>query len=110
MKLTKETLKRIIKEEMMQVMHEMDYEQTNVLPEPLKTLQQRLEGIHGDFTNFEFTPDGNTLEVDFESTDENSDHRGSAKVTIGDNGKVIVDGNEMSIEQAVLDLNGDSKY
>ena len=47
MKLTKETLKRIIKEEMMQVMHEMDSEQTNDLPEPLKELQRRLEGVEG---------------------------------------------------------------
>ena len=47
MKLTKETLKRIIKEEMMQVMHEMDSEQTNDLPERLKELQHRLKDVEG---------------------------------------------------------------
>jgi hypothetical protein len=42
MKLTKETLKRIIKEEMMQVMHEMDSNSPPLHPD-LESLQKALE-------------------------------------------------------------------
>ena len=62
MKLTKETLKRIIKEEMMQVMHEMDAMQGDSLDGLKNALEADKEG---DVTfEFELEDDGAVLRID----------------------------------------------
>ena len=92
MKLTKETLKRIIKEEMMQVMHEMDSEQTNDLPEPLKELQRRLESDG----RFKIEPDQRNpeaLSIETE-TDEWT-------ASVSEDGELILDFDNSNSEQIV---------
>ena len=62
MKLTKETLKRIIKEEMMQVMHEMDATHGD----SLEGLKSALETANSDFVtfDFDFEEEGSVLRID----------------------------------------------
>ena len=128
MKLTKETLKRIIKEEMNALIKELgepsfghpgdDHYRspTGHGPEdlpfnnPLKKLKAALEKKQGEFANFKFEETEEGLEVEYKSTDPNSEFYGTALVIPAGTESVIIDGNEMSIEQAVMDLNGDSKY
>jgi|14BtaG_2_1085337.scaffolds.fasta_scaffold08843_6 hypothetical protein len=90
MKLTKETLKRIIKEEMMQVMHEMDSGLGPMQAELKSLLVGDLEGM----VNFEFsTRDGDdgagpVMVVDAD-TQSGSDTFEIAEI----NGQLIVNGN-----------------
>ena len=130
MKLTKETLKRIIKEEMSSLLNELGdpsfgnpndprddmYRSiTGHGPEdlpfnnPLTALRTALEKVQGDWATFKFEETDEGLEVEYKSTDPYSEFYGTALVTPSGNTKVIIDGNEMSIEQAVLDLSGDFK-
>jgi len=131
MKLTKETLKRIIKEEMSALIKELGepsfgnpedprddmyksitgHGPEDSMHSPLTALKTALEKKQGDLTNFKFEETEKGLEVEYESTDPNSEFYGTALVSAAkEPGFVIIDGNEMSIEQAVMDLNGDSKY
>mgnify|MGYP006163056011 FL=1 len=132
MKLTKETLKRIIKEEMSTLLNELGEPSfgnpndphddmyrslTGQGPEDsmhdtLKILQQRLEAINGDLTNFKIERNGDTLDVEYESTDPNSQFRGDERGIIASpsteagDPQVNIDGNEMTVEKAVAFLNG----
>ena len=130
MKLTKETLKRIIKEEMSSLLNELGDPSFGNPDDPrddmfrsitghgpedlpfnnaLNTLRKELEKINGYFATFKFEETDEGLEVEYKSTDPHSEFYGTALVIPSGTTKVIIDGNEMSIEQAVLDLSGDFK-
>lgn len=90
MKLTKETLKRIIKEEMMQVMHEMD----SNLGQMQSELQSILAGDREGLVEFEFsTKDGDDNTGSVLVIDATT-QSGSEKFKVAEiNDQLIVNGN-----------------
>tara|TARA_R110002074_G_scaffold57252_1_gene140924 strand:+ start:680 stop:1006 length:327 start_codon:yes stop_codon:yes gene_type:complete len=91
MKLTKETLKRIIKEEMMQVMHEMDSNLGPMQAELKSLLAGDLEGM----VNFEFsTKDGDDGASPVMVVDATTQSGSDTDIEIAEiNGQLIVNGN-----------------
>jgi hypothetical protein len=93
MKLKKETLKRIIKEEMMQVMREMDFEQTNGKPETLEDFKTRLEAESDRFKIEKDHRDPEALSIET-STD-------SWTASVDEEGDLILDFDNSNSEQIV---------
>ena len=109
MKLTKETLKRIIKEEMMQVMHEMDSEQTNGKPETLEDFKTRLEAESDPSeTTFEFqVTDDERLRIDQTHSETRGGNSWVWYASIDADGDLVVDGDNNEQYVGIADaMNG----